>query len=169
MMINSDERFAMKNAYGFGKTVPLGFEEAVQKVTAELAKEGMVGATSLAVTALPTALVTNDVATHTITPASGSKVLKAGTAVGVLAGSGKLRPRVVTANPAIGLLESDAIELDRSAALTGYGVIVGGVIYENLLPDATGGPPKTIAAGIKTELAAAGTGFAWEVYQDTRS
>jgi uncharacterized protein (DUF302 family) len=30
----------MKNAYGFGKTVPLGFEAAVQKVTAELAKEG---------------------------------------------------------------------------------------------------------------------------------
>lgn len=31
---------AMNNAYGFGKTVPLGFDEAVQKVTAELAKEG---------------------------------------------------------------------------------------------------------------------------------
>jgi uncharacterized protein (DUF302 family) len=30
----------MKNAYGFGKTVPLDFDEAVQKVTAELAKEG---------------------------------------------------------------------------------------------------------------------------------
>ena len=30
----------MKNAYGFGKTVQLGFEAAVQKVTAELAKEG---------------------------------------------------------------------------------------------------------------------------------
>jgi uncharacterized protein (DUF302 family) len=30
----------MNNAYGFGKTVPLGFDEAVQKVTAELAKEG---------------------------------------------------------------------------------------------------------------------------------
>jgi uncharacterized protein (DUF302 family) len=30
----------MKNAYGFGKTVPLGFDEAVQKVTAELAREG---------------------------------------------------------------------------------------------------------------------------------
>ena len=30
----------MKNAYGFGKTVALGFDEAVQKVTAELAREG---------------------------------------------------------------------------------------------------------------------------------
>ncbi len=30
----------MKNAYGFGKTVALGFDDAVQKVTAELAKEG---------------------------------------------------------------------------------------------------------------------------------
>jgi uncharacterized protein (DUF302 family) len=30
----------MQNAYGFGKTVALGFDEAVQKVTAELAKEG---------------------------------------------------------------------------------------------------------------------------------
>jgi uncharacterized protein (DUF302 family) len=30
----------MKNAYGFGKTVSLGFDEAIQKVTGELAKEG---------------------------------------------------------------------------------------------------------------------------------
>jgi uncharacterized protein (DUF302 family) len=30
----------MKNAYGFGKTVPHSFDEAVQKVTAELAREG---------------------------------------------------------------------------------------------------------------------------------
>ncbi len=30
----------MKNAYGFGKTVALGFDEAVQKVTVELAREG---------------------------------------------------------------------------------------------------------------------------------
>ena len=30
----------MKNAYGFGKTVPHSFHEAVQKVTAELAREG---------------------------------------------------------------------------------------------------------------------------------
>jgi uncharacterized protein (DUF302 family) len=30
----------MQNAYGFGKTTPLGFEEAIAKVTAALAAEG---------------------------------------------------------------------------------------------------------------------------------
>jgi uncharacterized protein (DUF302 family) len=31
---------AMQNTYGFGKTVDLGFDTAVERVTAELAKEG---------------------------------------------------------------------------------------------------------------------------------
>ena len=56
----------------------------------------------------------------------------------------------------------------REAMLTGYGLIVGGVIHENLLPDATD-TPRTLAAPIKTELNAAGTGFAWRTYNDGRA
>lgn len=104
----------------------------------------------------------------TATNADGKKFLPAGTVVGDLAGSGKVGPRVATTNPAIGLLETDATEGDLTAAITGYGVIVGGVLHENLLPDATG-TPKTLPAAIKTELSAAGSGFAFLQYQDTRS
>ena len=99
---------------------------------------------------------------------NGKKVLKAGTAMGKLLGNGKVSPRVVTTNPAVGLLASDAVEGDTNAPLSGYGLINGGVIYESLLPDATGGPPKALPAAIKTELAAAGTGFAFLPYSDAR-
>ena len=36
----SFDAVVMQNAYGFGKTVDLGFTAAVERVTAELAKEG---------------------------------------------------------------------------------------------------------------------------------
>lgn len=102
--------------------------------------------------------------------ADGKKWLKAGTAVGDLLGTGKLRPRVVTTNPAIGLLETDAVEGELSAPLSGYGVMIGGAVFENLLPDATGGPPATLPAAIKTELQTAGVGTGWAFfpYVDTR-
>ncbi len=107
----------------------------------------------------------------TQTDAEGRKYLLAGTAVGTALGAGKLRQRVVTTNPAIGLLETNAYEDDKNASLSGYGVIIGGAVYENLLPDATGGPPATLAAGIKTELntAGVGTGFAFATYADNRA
>lgn len=133
----------------------------VAVVTADAAT----GATSVSVEALDAAIEAADTATVSGT---GDKVLKGGTAVGDAASTtGKLRPRVVTTNPAIGLLATDAIENDPSAALSGYGVIIGGAVYEALLPDATGSP-RTIAAGIKTELNAAGTGFAFLLYADDR-
>lgn len=102
--------------------------------------------------------------------ADGKKWLKAGTVVGDLLGAGKLRPRVVTTNPAIGLLETDAVEGEASAPLSGYGVINGGNIFQNYLPDATGGPPATLPAAIVTELSAAGVGpgFGLFTYTDTR-
>jgi hypothetical protein len=102
-------------------------------------------------------------------PASGKKIIPSGTAMGTLLGSGKMSPRVVTTNPAVGLLEGDAIEDDLVHSISGYGLMVGGTVYENLLPDATGGPPATLAAGIKTELQAnCPRGWQFEVYQDTR-
>lgn len=103
----------------------------------------------------------------TATNADGKKFLVAGTVVGELAGAGRVAPRVATTNPAIGILETDAVEDERFAALSGYGVMKGGILYENLLPDATG-TPKTLSAAIKTELNAAGNGFAFEQYGDSR-
>jgi hypothetical protein len=123
------------------------------------------GATSVTVDALATALADDDVATYATVPVSGPKILPAGTAVGTLAGGGKLRPRVVSTNPAIGFLEAGAREDDRSASLSGYGVLIGGALYENLLPDASG---DTIASGIKTELDTARAWFSYEKYEDDR-
>lgn len=57
-----------------------------------------------------------------------------------------------------GLLEGPAHELEEAAPSTGFGMIVGGVVYEQLVPGVT--------AAIKTAL---GTRFFWETYEDTRS
>ncbi len=123
------------------------------------------GATSIPVEALDAAVTAGDTA---VVPGTGPKMLKAGTAVGDAASTtGKLRPRVASSNVAIGLLATNAIENDRSAAQTGYGVIIGGAVYEALLPDAAGSP-RVLASGIKTELNAAGTGFAFVLYADDR-
>lgn len=92
----------------------------------------------------------------------GKKVLKAGTVVGDTLGSGKISPRVVTTNPAVGILETDVTQDDTTNALTGVGVIVGGAIYENLL--AAGVPD----AATKTELRANGY-WHFRTYQDTRT
>jgi hypothetical protein len=97
--------------------------------------------------------------------ATGKKVLPGGTVVGSLLGAGLISPRVVTTNPAVGVLVATAIEGDLSAAKSGVGVYVGGVVYEALLPDAAGSP-KVLAAGIKTELTAAGCTFKYLPYAD---
>lgn len=106
----------------------------------------------------------------TTDPATGKKYIPAGTACGeLLSTNGTISPRVVTTNPATCILLTAAYEDDPSAAATGYGCLVGGVLFENLLPQASGGPPKTLAAAIKTELANAGCFFTWEKYSDTRT
>lgn len=96
--------------------------------------------------------------------ARGKKVIQAGTPVGDLldtdANRKSVSPRVVTTNPAVGVLESTAVEDDPSAAKSGYGIIVGGVLFEDQMEMATGNP-KTLPAAIKNELAANGQ-FVWD-------
>ena len=96
---------------------------------------------------------------------TGKKILRAGQPIGTLAGAGLARERIVTTNPAVGLLETDAVEGDESAGLSGYSMIVGAVIYENHVPTATG-TPKVIPSAIKTELAAADCTFKYRQYAD---
>lgn len=96
---------------------------------------------------------------------TGKKVLPGGTIVGTLLGNGLISPRVVTTNPANGMLVATQIEGDLSAAKSGVGVYVGGVVYETLLPDAAGAP-KVLAGAIKAELVAAGCTFKFQPYAD---
>lgn len=95
---------------------------------------------------------------------AGNKVIPAGHRVyltedGLItttAGSGE------DTNELFGLIETNAVENDRSAALTGYGVVRGGIVYLELLPE-------TLDGAAQTALAAVGTGFAFEPYNDSRA
>ncbi len=125
------------------------------------------GATSIAVSALVNAIEAADTATYA---GVGDKTVPAGKVMSILS-SGKMVPRAQQpgSEGADGLLATAASENSKSDALTGYGLIVGGVIFENLLPDAAGG--TTISSTYKTELQTAGigTGFSWKQYSDSRS
>lgn len=152
---------ALPVAVKAGQTLDFGGAKFA-RVTADAAA----GALALTVAALPTALAVNDVAT---VKGSGFKRLPAGKAMSAAdaAGNGILRPRDAT-HPATCLLLTAADEGSPTDARTGYGVILGGVIYESMLPDASGSP-RALPAPIKAELAAAGvsTGFVWRQYADS--
>ena len=75
---------------------------------------------------------------------------------------------VLAARSAVGLLETDATEGAGAEALSGYSLLVGGVVYDSLLPDATSSP-KALPAAYKTELASAGCTFKYVTYADSRS
>lgn len=123
------------------------------------------GATSLTVQALVNAIEDGDIAVYR---GSGYKTLLPGTVMGI-ASDGTMYPRVASTNPADGLLATHAYENSTTAALSGYGLCIGAIVYENLLPDATGGPPATLAGAIKTELASNTKGFVYRTYSDDRA
>lgn len=138
---------------------------------ARLSAAAAAGTTSLPVDATGTTIEDGDAAIY---PGSGDKFIPAGKAMVELTG-GKVVPRADRpgSETTMGFLETNAIENSVAAALTGYGVIIGGVLFENLLPDATGGTTGALPDAYKTELMNAtnprSTGFAFEQYQDNRT
>lgn len=98
---------------------------------------------------------------------AGDKVIEAGTIMAQESG-GKWIPRkdVSGSEKAGGILETTAVEGEAAAALSGYGCIIGGVLYSNLLPETA----ETDFATWLAELNDTGvsTGFAWETYADNR-
>jgi hypothetical protein len=139
-------------------TFPGGTMQA--RVTANAAE----AATALTVDELQFAIADDLTATL---GGTGVRSILSGTVMCALT-SGKVVPRSIRpgSETAIGLIETDAVENDRAASLTGYGIVIGGAVFENLLPDAGGG--TTINSTYKTELqtAGVGTGFAFYQYAD---
>lgn len=127
---------------------------------ATLTAPAAAGATTLTVEALDAGIEDNDEATYRVSQ-SNDKIIPAGTVMCELS-SGLVVPRAVRpgSETAIGLLWSTATENSKTDALSGYGIIVGGVIYETLLPE-------TITS-YKTELETNGTSWVWATYSDSR-
>lgn len=92
---------------------------------------------------------------------AGDKILKHGEPVEPDSSGDKIIPAVAASGNAFGLLEGPALENDKAAALSGYGVIVGGVVYRTLVPNLDGTK--------ETELKANGMGFRFEDYGDSRA
>jgi hypothetical protein len=127
---------------------------------AKLTAPAAVGATSLAVEALDVAIPAAGTATYIVSK-SNAKVIPSGTTMCEIAASGKIVPRAARpgAETAIGLLWGTAVENQPAMAQTGYVVIVGGVIYETLLPE--------VITSYKSELVTNGSGWVWQTYFDS--
>lgn len=102
---------------------------------------------------------------------NGKKVIPAGTAISPIGGNGadgKPNPALLcgpaTAGAQAYLLKTPAEEDSTADALSGYGAYCGGVVYETLLPDASGNPRK-LSDAVKTAL---GSNFRFMTYEDRR-
>lgn len=123
------------------------------------------GVTSVTVDAIPTNLVGTETA---IVAGSGKKTIPGGTIMEIVSGA-KMKPAAITGTTAHGLLAATAVEGNPVSAQSGHGLIIGGVVYENLLPEATGGPPKVLNSTLKTSLETNSKGFVYRQYGDDRA
>jgi hypothetical protein len=126
------------------------------------------GDTTISVEALDAGVEDNDEATVLVSH-SGKKFIPAGTAMVIYAANKMMVPRAARpgSETAFCLLASNAIEDAPHNAMSGFGCIIGGAVYQNLLPDFA----NAAWATFKTELntAGVGTGFAWITYEDSRA
>lgn len=99
---------------------------------------------------------------------AGTRKIPAGTVIEPTGEAGKpaylCGPASGTAGKLALILKTDAEEDSRADAATGYGAYSGGVVYETLLPDASGNP-RILSAALKTQL---GTYFRFMTYEDKR-
>jgi hypothetical protein len=75
---------------------------------------------------------------------------------------------IIASRAATEILETDATDLNLAESYSGYGSLIGGVLYVNLLPDATG-TPKVLPAQYVTELKNANCTFKFVQYANTQA
>ncbi len=139
-------------------------------LTAVVDAAAVAGATSVVVEDLPLGIPDN--AEAIVPGAIGGEIstgrhIKAGTVMDLTA-AGKVVPSSLATGglTAFGIIETNADEDSRTDAATGYGILLSGNFYENLLPEADGGTPSVIPSAWKTELLARGGFWLFEQYED---
>lgn len=102
---------------------------------------------------------------------SGEREIPAGTIMSEQA-DGTIYPRAdadTTANPghtAAGVLVSNATEGSKTDALSGYGLIKGGILFDNLVPDFGDANFGTYQTELEDDPST--TGYGWRTFADNR-
>ena len=132
---------------------------------AKVVADAAAAATTLTVDEIPLEIEDGDTAWVV---GEGAKTIPAGTVMADLA-SGKVIPAsdVTGAETATSLIETNAVQGSEGDGLTGYGQIIGGAIYQNLLPDYSHASFATWVTAL--EVAVVGLRWLWETYADGRA
>lgn len=149
------------------KAIPAGtllvFRSSSAASVAIVTATAAVGSTSLTVDSLDETVENNMVAYF---GGRGGAFIHAGTVVDLLP-NGKVIPSALGAGggvTAYGILETNAEEDAKEDAVTGYGIMVGGFFYENLLPEADSS--GDISGTWIAELRARGGSWQFDDYSD---